>query len=90
MYAPYDEARQVMYYWSLHWVPSLSSLSSVSFIDSLPADKHALHDIRFRFRVDNIWTAIAKTKRGEQRYMTRSYNNSRSYHTNNHTSYRYN
>jgi hypothetical protein len=36
----------------------MSSLSSVSFIDSLPADKHALHDIRFRFKVDNIWTAI--------------------------------
>ena len=30
----------------------------MSFIDSLPVDKHALHDIRFRFRVDNIWTAI--------------------------------
>ncbi len=39
-------------------VSSLSSLSSLSFIDSLPADKHALHDIRFRFKVDNIWTAI--------------------------------
>jgi hypothetical protein len=37
-------------------VPSLSSVSSVSFIDSLPADKHALHDIRFRFKVDNIWS----------------------------------
>jgi hypothetical protein len=40
-------------------VSSLSSVSSVSFIDTLPADKHALHDIRFRFKVDNIWTAIA-------------------------------
>ncbi|HEY7572051.1 MAG TPA: hypothetical protein VH796_11850 [Nitrososphaeraceae archaeon] len=40
-------------------VPSVSSVSSVSFIDSLPADKHALHDIRFRFRVDNIWTVIS-------------------------------
>jgi hypothetical protein len=28
----------------------------VSFIDSPPSYKHALHDIRFRFRVDNIWT----------------------------------
>jgi hypothetical protein len=37
-------------------VSSVSSLSSVLFIQSLPADKHALHDIRFRFRVDNIWT----------------------------------
>jgi hypothetical protein len=40
-------------------VSPLSSLSSVSFIDSLPVDKHALHDIRFRFKVDNIWTVIA-------------------------------
>ena len=40
-------------------VSSLSSVSSVSFIDSLPADKHALHDIRFRFKVDNIWTVIS-------------------------------
>jgi hypothetical protein len=31
----------------------------VSFIDSLPADSHALHDIRFRFKVDKIWTTIA-------------------------------
>ena len=31
----------------------------LSFIDSLPTDKHALHDIRFRFKVDNIWTVIA-------------------------------
>jgi hypothetical protein len=36
----------------------VSSLSSVSFIDNLPSDKHALHDIRFRFNVDNIWTII--------------------------------
>ena len=40
-------------------VSSLSSVSSVSFIQSLPADKHALHDIRFRFKVDNIWSAIS-------------------------------
>jgi hypothetical protein len=31
----------------------------VSFIDSLPPDKHALHDIRFKFKADNIWTTIA-------------------------------
>lgn len=35
-------------------VSSVSSVSSVSFINNLPYDKHALHDIRFRFRVDNI------------------------------------
>ena len=39
-------------------VPTVSSVSSVSFIDSLPVDKHALHDIRFRFKVDNIWNTI--------------------------------
>ena len=39
-------------------VSSVSSVSSVSFIDTLPAGKHALHDIRFRFKVDNIWTVI--------------------------------
>ena len=31
----------------------------MSFIDSLPANKHALHDTRFRFKVDNIWTVIS-------------------------------
>jgi hypothetical protein len=37
----------------------VSSLSSLSFIDSLPVNKQALHEIRYRFKVDNIWTAIA-------------------------------
>ena len=37
---------------------SLPTVSSASFIQSLPTDKHALHDIRFRFKVDNIWTII--------------------------------
>src|SRR5690349_3759131 len=36
-------------------VSPVSSMSSVSFIDNLPADKQALHDIRFRFKVDNVW-----------------------------------
>ena len=40
-------------------VSSLSSVSSVSFIDNLPPDKYALHDIRFRFKVDNLWASIA-------------------------------
>jgi hypothetical protein len=35
------------------------SVSSVSFINNLPADKHVLYDIRFRFKVDNIWTTTA-------------------------------
>ena len=42
----------------LRAVSSLSSLSSVSFINSLPADKHALHDIRYRFKVNDIWSII--------------------------------
>src|SRR6266487_5202434 len=40
-------------------VSSMSSMSPVSFIDNLPRDKHALHDIRYKFKVDNIWTTIA-------------------------------
>src|SRR6478736_1523917 len=40
-------------------VSSRSSVSSVSFIDSLPTSKQALHDIRFRFRINNIWTVIS-------------------------------
>jgi len=39
-------------------VSPVSSMSSVSFIDNLPADKQALHDIRFRFKVDNVWNTI--------------------------------
>ena len=37
----------------------VSSMSSLSFIDSLPADRHDLQDIRFRFKLNNIWTIIA-------------------------------
>jgi len=42
-------------------VSSMSSMSSMSsnFIDSLPADKHAVHDIRFRFKVEGIWSIIS-------------------------------
>ena len=40
-------------------VSSMSSMSSVSFIDNLPTDNHALHDIRYKFKVDNIWTTIS-------------------------------
>jgi hypothetical protein len=39
-------------------VTSMSSMSSVSFIDNLPTDKHALHDIRYKFNVDNIWATL--------------------------------
>jgi hypothetical protein len=37
----------------------VSPVSSVSFIDNLPADKHAIHDIRYRFKVIGIWSIIA-------------------------------
>src|SRR4029078_536748 len=39
-------------------VSPVSSMSSVSFIDNLPADKHAIHDIRYRFKVIGIWSII--------------------------------
>jgi hypothetical protein len=39
-------------------VSPVSSMSSVSFIDSPPADKHAIHDIRYRFKVIGIWSII--------------------------------
>jgi hypothetical protein len=39
-------------------VTSMSLLSSVSFIDNLPTDKHALHDIRYKFNIDNIWATL--------------------------------
>jgi len=35
----------------------ISSISSVSFIKSQP-DKHALHEIQFRFKVDHMWSTI--------------------------------
>jgi hypothetical protein len=34
-------------------------MSSVSFIDNLPADKHAIHDIRYRYKVIDIWSLIS-------------------------------
>jgi hypothetical protein len=40
-------------------VSSVSSLSSLSFIDNLPADKRAIHDIRYIFKVNDIWSIIA-------------------------------
>jgi hypothetical protein len=40
-------------------VTSMSSMSPVSFMDNVSTDKHALHDIRYKFKVDNIWSTIA-------------------------------
>ena len=52
-----------MRYLSLDAPNSLSiiPLSSLSFIQSLPADKHASHDIRLELELNNIWTTIATT-----------------------------
>jgi hypothetical protein len=42
-------------------VTSMSSMSSLSsnFIDNLPADQNAVHDIRFRFKVEGIWSILS-------------------------------
>ena len=76
-------------------VSPLSSVSSVSFIDSLPVDKHALHDIRLRFKVDNIWTTITTNHPElEQNDISKDISldpisNPRSYHQDNYTSHLY-
>ena len=55
MYAVYHEAR----------VPNalrvVSPLSSVSFIDNLPSQRHSVHDIRLRFKTEGIWSTIRRT-----------------------------
>ena len=42
-------------------VSSLSSLSSVSFIDNLPSETHSVHDIRLKFKTEGIWSTIRST-----------------------------
>jgi hypothetical protein len=37
------------------------SLSSVSFIDNLPSERHSVHDIRLRFKTEGIWSTIRHT-----------------------------
>ena len=39
----------------------VSQLSPVSFIDNLPSEKHSVHDIRLRFKTEEIWSAIPRT-----------------------------
>ena len=74
-------------------VSPVSSVSSVSFIDSLPSDKHALHDIRYRFKVDSIWTVITtshpelKPNDISKDIALESNSNPRPYHQDNYTSY---
>jgi hypothetical protein len=36
-------------------------LSSVSFIDNLPSQRHSVHDIRLRFNTVGIWSTIHRT-----------------------------
>jgi hypothetical protein len=36
----------------------VSSLSSVSFIDNLPSQRHSVHDIRLKFKTEGIWSTI--------------------------------
>ena len=40
------------------WFPSLSS---VSFIDTLPTERHSVHDIRLRSKTVGIWSTIHRT-----------------------------
>ena len=35
-------------------------LSSVSFIDTLPSERHSVHDIRLRFKTEGIWSTILR------------------------------
>jgi hypothetical protein len=42
-------------------VPNLSSVSSVSFIDNLPSERHSVHDIRLKFKTEGIWSTIRHT-----------------------------
>jgi hypothetical protein len=37
------------------------SLSSVSFIDNLPSERHSIHDIRLKFKTEGIWSTIRHT-----------------------------
>ena len=39
----------------------VSQLSSVSFIDNLPSQRHSVHDIRLRFKTEGIWSTIRST-----------------------------
>src|SRR6476620_10720893 len=39
----------------------VSQLSSVSFIDNLPSERHSVHDIRLRFKTEGIWSTIRRT-----------------------------
>jgi hypothetical protein len=39
----------------------VSSLSSVSFIDILPSQRHSVHDIRLRFKAEGTWSTIHHT-----------------------------
>jgi hypothetical protein len=39
----------------------VSQLSSVSFIDNLPSERHSVHDIRLRFKTEGTWSTLRRT-----------------------------
>ena len=39
----------------------VSQVSSMSFIDNLPSERHSVHDIRLRFKTEGIWSTIRHT-----------------------------
>jgi hypothetical protein len=39
----------------------VSSVSSLSFIDNLPSQRHSVHDIRLKFKAEGIWSTIRST-----------------------------
>jgi hypothetical protein len=39
----------------------VSSVSSLSFIDNLPSQRHSVHDIRLKFKAEGIWSTIRLT-----------------------------
>ena len=55
MYADHEARTKCL----TEWFPTCHQCHQCHLSIVYHADKHALHDIRFRFMVDNIWTAIA-------------------------------
>ena len=39
----------------------VSQVSSMSFIDNLPSERHSVHDIRLKFKTEGIWSTIRCT-----------------------------
>ena len=57
MYAEYHEPRA-----KCHTERSLHChLCHLSFIDTLPSERHSVRDIRLRFKTEEIWSTIRRT-----------------------------